>query len=172
MTCQNDEIKMLLSDYVLGLVTVAEQERAAKHLAGCEVCRAAVTNERQLAQEVRQTVAALPVPAPARLRALMPAPPRRRSLQTALWRPVAVTALLAVLFLGSLHSNQAGGAYLLPTASATALAATATHVPTTELAPARSHEDRGLTGADVPRGAMPIAAVVPQSTPERPTRLP
>jgi predicted anti-sigma-YlaC factor YlaD len=172
MTCQNHEIKLMLSDYVLGIVSVSEKERVAKHLAGCDDCRAVVRNERALAQEVRQTMAALPMLPSARLRALMPAPPRRLSLQTALWRPAAVVALLAVLFLGSLLINQAGGAYSLPTAPATAVAATATQVPTTKLTPARTHEVRGLTGADVTLVAMPVAAVVPQSTPERPARLP
>lgn len=170
MTCEKEDLRLLLSDFVLELLPVAEEGQVVAHLAICEECRATVQGEREVGQQVRQTIAAAPVPPPARLRALMPAWPRRPRRQALLWRPAAALALLVFLFLGSLQMNPAGGAYLRPTASATVLAATATQVPTSAPDSEAVEQTPALSDDAARRAPVPIAAVNLVTTPAPPRR--
>lgn len=167
MNCQEQEWRAMLADYALGMLPVPQAERVAFHLATCESCRSAVLKERALAQEVRAAVHTLSQPAPARLRALMPAAPQRHTGQLLLWRPVAALALLAVLFLGSLQMNQSRAAYSLPTASTTRVVATATHVPT-----AGSTETPQISALQPPEPMTQVPVLRPPAAPPRPAHRP
>ncbi|MDT8307172.1 MAG: hypothetical protein RRC07_14670, partial [Anaerolineae bacterium] len=143
-----------LSDYALSFLPAAERDDVAAHLVACPTCRGRVQDERKLAQRVRHTIAATAVPPRARLQALMPAPPRRRrAVPLALLRPVAVLGLLLMLFAGSLQLQLPVTGQSLPTASATALAATATQIPDTGLTATAVHEMSALRLAPVPIAA-------------------
>lgn len=165
MSCQNPDLRPLLADFVLELLPEEQERRVAAHLARCAACREALQREREVGQQVRQAIAAAPALPAARLHALLPARPRRRWSQALLWRPAAALAVFLFLLLGSLQLNPAGGAALPPTASATVLAATATHIPTT--APARESIEQtpALGGAAVGPAPIPIAAVNANATP-------
>lgn len=157
-----------LSDYALALLPAAEQQQVASHLVTCAACRDWVRDERTLAQHVRHTIAAAPLPPPARIQSLMPGPPQRRvRAQIPLLRPVAALGVLVILFLGSLQLQLPAAGQSLPTASATTLSATATQVPGTKLTATAAQEHAALDA--VP---LPIAALAPAITPPRPPELP
>lgn len=121
----------LLSDYVLDLLSLSERRQVEQHLAACPRCRAAVQEERALVHDVRATLLRAGDAAPARLRQLMPEPPRRRTmaLQYVFWRPIAAMALVLVLVVGLTQWNQPGAGAPFAQPSATTMAATMTHTP-------------------------------------------
>jgi anti-sigma factor RsiW len=167
MNCQEMRLRNRLADYALGLLPASEAQRVEAHIAACAACRAAVLQERALAHEVRATVHAATRPSPERLRALMPPVPRRRTRQLWLWRPVAALALLAVLFLGSLQMSHSGSPYGLPTASTTALVATATRVPT-----AGWTETPQISALQPGAPATRTPVILPPAAPARPDNIP
>lgn len=165
MNCPERE---LLSDYALGVLPADKRQRVATHVMMCSACRGWVEDERALAQRVRHTLAAVPLPPRARLQALMPDPPRyHRSVPFILLRPVAALGVLLILFVGSLQLQLPATGQSLPTASATAMAATATKIPDTALTVTAVQETSALTLA-----SAPIAAVAPAVTPAPQPRLP
>ncbi|MCB0036412.1 MAG: zf-HC2 domain-containing protein, partial [Anaerolineales bacterium] len=70
-------IQPQLTDYVLGLLSYDEKKALEQHAALCDVCRQALERERLIAQTVRETLTAVPLPSPARLQQLMPQPPQK-----------------------------------------------------------------------------------------------
>ena len=158
MNCPEPET---LSDYALALLTAALQQEVAGHLATCNACCERVRAERALSRQVRDTVMALPLPPPARLQALMPNPPQPRlRSRFAVLRPLAALGVLLILFLGSLQLQQPASGPSYPTASTTALAATATQVPEAELTATAVQETSSLKLVPVP-----VAAVGPAIAP-------
>lgn len=165
MNCPERET---LSDYALGQLPAAQRQQVAAHLVACGACRGWVRDERTLTQRLHHTLAATPLPARARLQALMPAPPRqRRPAPVVLLRPVAALGVLLILFVGSLQLQLPAAGQSPPTASATALAATATQIPDAALTVTAVQETSALRLAPVP-----IAAVAPAVTPAPEPRLP
>jgi predicted anti-sigma-YlaC factor YlaD len=167
MSCQEQEIRAFLSDYVLELLPAAQVQLVEAHLAECEHCWSIVRQDRELGRAVSVTVRAAAQPVLPRIPSLMPVPAPRRSRQLYLWQPLAALALLAMLYLGSLQMIQPRGPYAPPTLPTTTLVATATHMPTA-----------GST--ETPSGTAPLSSplvvespvISPPSSPARPARLP
>lgn len=135
-----------ISDYILDLLSPVERERLERHFARCADCRLALSQERALIRDVRQTVLAASRPSPARLRQLMSPPPteqRRKRFEVVL-RPVLVFSILLVLFAASLHQYAPNVHGVVPP-TATTLAATATTTPTSTVS---SDSDRAVVGGD------------------------
>lgn len=119
-----------ISDYVLGLLPQTEQKHIEEHAATCQHCHAAIQQERQISQRVRDTIATMTQPAPQQLARLMPSPPIRRPRHAFAqeWqRGMAVAALLVFLLIGNFgYSQWSGSGTVLASPSPTSLAATAT----------------------------------------------
>lgn len=68
-----------ITDYVLDLLPTKEKQGVARHIAGCEACRRAVQQEREVGRLVRDTFNAVTKPDYDQLQSLMPPIPARRS---------------------------------------------------------------------------------------------
>lgn len=137
----NDHPLTQISDFALGLLSPAEQLQIQSHLQHCSPCRRRLQEERELLNETRKTIIAATQPSPARLRQLAPAPvrPQNRPLIRVL-RPVMALSLGAMLFVALLQTYAAGPGAMTAHTPPTAVAATATHTPTTTASP--DHEGR------------------------------
>lgn len=127
-------IQPQLTDYVLGLLSYDEKKALEQHAALCDVCRQALERERLLVQTVRETLTAVPLPSSAQLQQLMPQPPQKaKSWWGKRWqtinplvpvlKPMAILAMVIMLFWGSLGLGS--GSYAAVAATMTATSTTA-----------------------------------------------
>lgn len=103
-------IQHQITEYVLDLLPAEEKQAAAHHIAGCDQCRQAVQQERELGRLVHSTINSATTAQPGRLQSLMPAIPDRRSPVPALLAPLrrwdtrrqwAIACLLLVAVMGA-----------------------------------------------------------------------
>ncbi|MCA9975030.1 MAG: zf-HC2 domain-containing protein [Anaerolineae bacterium] len=99
-----------ISDYVLGLLAAQARRDVERHMAHCEMCRAALQQERALVQLVRETLDEAIRPNPVRLQQFTPPTLTSRRTRRQLRHAVAVVTLLLVVFLGNLGLLQSGTA--------------------------------------------------------------
>lgn len=153
----------LISDYVLGLLPVAERRLVERHAADCTACRQQLVAERELSQRVRHTLAALPTPSPARLARRQPPPPPARVplfFQAGWYKAWVTVGVLLAIFAGTLYlrPNTAANAPVWADPAPYALA-TATEQPTaTTTVTATATQVAG--SAEIP-SATPTAAATP-----------
>lgn len=101
-------IEEQITDYILDLLPAEEKQVVARHITGCEVCRRAVQQEREVGRLVHNTLNAVTKPDYNRLHTLMPPVPGRRLSILALlipriapYRQWAVACLLLVAMMGA-----------------------------------------------------------------------
>ncbi len=131
----------LIPDYLLGLLSPRETKRVETHVHACPACRRLLAAERQIGQDVRQTLTIVSRPESGQLARLRPSPPRRTFIRPVAFlqsgqRLVAAAILLALVMIGSwsLHPGRPGRENPNPQV-VTAIAVTATRAPTSTLAP-------------------------------------
>ncbi len=124
----------LISDYVLGLLPATERRLVEQHAADCGICRQRLAVERELGQRVRQTLAALPTPSPARLARRQPIPPSAGTplfFQAGWYKAWVTVGLLLAIFAGTLYLRPANNAsHEVWSGPAPYVLATATEQPT------------------------------------------
>lgn len=102
---RNQHIEHLISEYSLELLSKKESETVSDHLAVCKHCRLALQNERQLVQDIRDSIAAATAPDRVRLQQLMPPLPAAQDhiLDSFGWqRQLAIISFLLILVFGGL----------------------------------------------------------------------
>ena len=126
----------LLQEYVLDLLPAAEKEQLTRQMSQDPDLLAAVQQERQVGQLVRQTLQKATAVDNGRLVQLMPAIPQRRRLTRPgfaprqLGRQLAAVAMLLVLLLGGWQWFNSGQPSLWPSPpTMVAVTATMTHTP-------------------------------------------
>jgi len=132
-TVDKTHVMGLISEYVLDLLPREETIRVARHLASCETCHKAMTEERKMTRSVRGTLQLVSAPDPERLRRLMPVADKARQpilshfTLAPSWTAVALLLLIALGVMG-LYLNQPSiyWSFEGPTASATAVLMTDT----------------------------------------------
>ncbi len=132
----HEDVRALLSDYVLGLLSPKDKSEIEGHLASCTSCRLIAQEERLIGLLVADTLNATIRTDAVRLRRLMPsaAPARRTAVSLPRWAAqlAPVTAvLLLLLFSFLLRAPQEPRP--LPAILYTTSTATMTHTPTATL---------------------------------------
>ena len=164
------DISRRIPDYVLGLLSPKQLGAVEHHIAHCPDCRQLLRREKRLGQLVRVTVDMATKPDPTRLRRLMPAIPRRRSV---VWHPhgwqkqLAPVLLLLLLVLGGFILQRTLPEGSVPAFVVTAHAATATttNTPTATLAQSLPQESTGHEQFDVVENTV-VGRAMPVPSPD------
>lgn len=131
---KHDELQLLLSDYVLGLLEPAQAGEVRGHLAHCISCRRRVASERRLGMAVAETLQTAGGADPRRLRELMPAPPAPRLIRPAWSRQLVPLTAVLLLLVGAALLRAPQSQPSLPALFYHTATATVTHTPTATLA--------------------------------------
>lgn len=118
-----------ISDYVLGILDARESVVLERHAQGCEQCRTAIADERQMMAQIGGALAAIPQPTHAKLMRLMPTiPTTRRAVKQTWQRAATVMALAVFLLVGGVMVRPIGSTPVItsPAPSLVALTATVT----------------------------------------------
>jgi anti-sigma factor RsiW len=166
-----------IPDYVLGLLPAEERLQVEQHVTNCVECRQALARERKIATLIRRTVHDTSQPAPARLAALRPDYPVKRTAPTmrVLTQLAPVTLITFLFALGLLLPltgyNPLQGAYpptFITPLSTPTVTPTTTRLPTATIA---ALNGPGSPGAEM-NSHSPIADPVKTMDAMSPGKIP
>ncbi|MDX1413533.1 MAG: zf-HC2 domain-containing protein [Candidatus Promineifilaceae bacterium] len=175
---KHDEFRQKLPDYALDLLSPQQLVAVEHHLAQCTSCQQALQHERKIAHLIRSSVSIASRPDVARLRELMPAPPKKKSVywkRSGWQKQLAPVMLVLFLSIGVFLTQISKPSGSLPAFVSTAYAATATSTntptATTSVQSVSLEESTMDTGRVIIESSKQIAPK-PSSFPQTPVTTP
>jgi anti-sigma factor RsiW len=167
-----DHINEIAPDFILGLLPQEERKRVISHIVDCESCRLIITDERNLIEEVRNTLQRVSNHNPQRIRSLMPAIPKRSwpAFNFSIIRPVAIGFMIILVAVGGfmINMDKSGLSRIHETPTHSIATSSNTETPTsTATATTDKREEGGFNSQGsflfIPGSAVPKPQMTPES---------